>query len=216
MKEFNKFVEAILITAQPQSDSAGAVEPSCPCQQRDMFSQATDKFMDTLNPSDDQEIQPEDGVGETGEIQGDEQSDVELECMGEQGLKVKFNGMEILLPKNVVEQIKEFESGEGEGEGEGSSEPEAGETQEHEEGETAAEEKSEHEEDGEKEEKDEKKDSDDMFESAIQELQEKKKNWIKDAVNKEHEGYCTPESKPTCTPRRKALAKRFKKMAKNK
>lgn len=36
------------------------------------------------------------------------------------------------------------------------------------------------------------------------------KNWIQKAVNPKHKGYCTPMSKPTCTPRRKALAKRFK------
>ena len=40
-------------------------------------------------------------------------------------------------------------------------------------------------------------------------LQEKK--WIQGAVNPKHKGYCTPMTKPTCTPRRKALAKRFKK-----
>lgn len=37
------------------------------------------------------------------------------------------------------------------------------------------------------------------------------KNWIAGAVNPEHKGFCTPMSKPTCTPRRKALAKTFKK-----
>jgi hypothetical protein len=37
------------------------------------------------------------------------------------------------------------------------------------------------------------------------------KNWIQKAVNPEHEGFCTPMTKKTCTPRRKALAKRFKK-----
>jgi len=37
------------------------------------------------------------------------------------------------------------------------------------------------------------------------------KNWIQGAVNPEHKGYCTPMSKPTCTPKRKALARRFKK-----
>ena len=42
------------------------------------------------------------------------------------------------------------------------------------------------------------------------------KNWIQKAVNPKHKGYCTPMSKPTCTPKRKALAKTFKKMAKNK
>jgi hypothetical protein len=35
--------------------------------------------------------------------------------------------------------------------------------------------------------------------------------WIKKAINPEHKGYCTPMTKSTCTPRRKALAKRFKK-----
>lgn len=43
-------------------------------------------------------------------------------------------------------------------------------------------------------------------------LYAKKGGWIQKAVNPEHEGYCTPMTKPTCTPRRKALAKRFKAM----
>jgi hypothetical protein len=43
-----------------------------------------------------------------------------------------------------------------------------------------------------------------------------KKDWIKNAVNPKHKGYCTPMSKPTCTPKRKALARTFKQMAKNK
>jgi hypothetical protein len=38
--------------------------------------------------------------------------------------------------------------------------------------------------------------------------------WIQKAVNHKHKGYCTPMSKPTCTPKRKALAKTFKAMAK--
>ena len=42
----------------------------------------------------------------------------------------------------------------------------------------------------------------------------KDKNWIQKAVNPKHKGYCTPMSKPTCTPKRKALAKTFKAMAK--
>lgn len=37
--------------------------------------------------------------------------------------------------------------------------------------------------------------------------------WIQKAVNPEHKGYCTPMTKPTCTPHRKALARRFKAMA---
>ena len=37
-----------------------------------------------------------------------------------------------------------------------------------------------------------------------------KKNWLKSAINPAHKGYCTPMTKSTCTPRRKALAKRLK------
>jgi hypothetical protein len=47
------------------------------------------------------------------------------------------------------------------------------------------------------------------------EMKEKKdKDWIQKAVDPDHEGYCTPMTKDTCTPRRKALAKTFKKMGK--
>jgi len=38
------------------------------------------------------------------------------------------------------------------------------------------------------------------------------KNWIQKAVDPKHKGYCTPMSKKTCTPKRKALARTFKKM----
>ena len=44
----------------------------------------------------------------------------------------------------------------------------------------------------------------------------KDKKWIQKAVNPKHKGYCTPMSKPTCTPKRKALARTFKAMAKKK
>ena len=40
--------------------------------------------------------------------------------------------------------------------------------------------------------------------------------WIQKAVNPAHKGYCTPMSKPTCTPKRKALARTFKAIAKAK
>jgi len=43
---------------------------------------------------------------------------------------------------------------------------------------------------------------------------EKDKNWIQKAVNPKHKGFCTPMTKKTCTPRRKALARTFKKMGK--
>ena len=41
------------------------------------------------------------------------------------------------------------------------------------------------------------------------------KKWIQKAINPAHKGYCTPMTKPTCTPKRKALARTLKKMAKN-
>jgi hypothetical protein len=46
-------------------------------------------------------------------------------------------------------------------------------------------------------------------------MAEKKKKWIQKAINPAHKGFCTPMSKSTCTPRRKALAIRLKKMAKS-
>lgn len=46
---------------------------------------------------------------------------------------------------------------------------------------------------------------------ALEKVSIKKQGgWIQKAVNKEHLGFCTPLSKPTCTPHRKALARRFK------
>jgi hypothetical protein len=47
-------------------------------------------------------------------------------------------------------------------------------------------------------------------------MAEKKKKWIQKAINPAHKGYCTPTSKSTCTPRRAALARRLKAMAKSK
>jgi hypothetical protein len=38
--------------------------------------------------------------------------------------------------------------------------------------------------------------------------------WIQKAINPKHKGYCTPTTKKTCTPKRKALAMTLKKMAK--
>lgn len=46
--------------------------------------------------------------------------------------------------------------------------------------------------------------------------EKKDKKWIQKAVNPKHKGFCTPLTKKTCTPKRKALAMTFKKMAKNK
>ena len=47
-------------------------------------------------------------------------------------------------------------------------------------------------------------------------LNEEDDDWIGKAVDPEHEGDCTPMTKSTCTPPRKALAKRFKKAARKK
>jgi len=110
MKKFNQLcTEALFITTvKPESDSAGPVTPTtCPCK-KDNFSQAVDSFM---GQQDGSEIQPTDGIGETGEIEGDSEestssSNVELECT-EDGLRVKFNGIEIVLPTDVVQQIKD-------------------------------------------------------------------------------------------------------------
>jgi hypothetical protein len=41
------------------------------------------------------------------------------------------------------------------------------------------------------------------------------KNWIQKAINPAHKGFCTPMTKSTCTPKRKALAMTLKKIAKN-
>lgn len=51
-----------------------------------------------------------------------------------------------------------------------------------------------------------------FFQEKEQSLDEgkKSKKWIQKAVNPKHKGFCTPMTKSTCTPRRKALAKRFK------
>lgn len=42
-----------------------------------------------------------------------------------------------------------------------------------------------------------------------------KKNWIAGAINKSHVGYCSPVSKKTCTPKRRALAETLKRLGKS-
>jgi len=44
----------------------------------------------------------------------------------------------------------------------------------------------------------------------------KDKKWIQKAVNPAHKGFCSPLTKKTCTPKRKALARTLKKISKNK
>ena len=51
---------------------------------------------------------------------------------------------------------------------------------------------------------------------TLQQAQDAKKKgkWIQKAINPKHKGYCTPMTKKTCTPKRKALARTLRKMAK--
>lgn len=51
--------------------------------------------------------------------------------------------------------------------------------------------------------------------ASLEDAKKAKKNWIQGAVNPKHSNFCTPTSKKTCTPKRKALARRFKAMAKS-
>ena len=55
-----------------------------------------------------------------------------------------------------------------------------------------------------------------LSEKKKKKKKKKKKDWIGKAIDPEHEGYCTPMTKKTCTPPRKAMAKRFKKAARKK
>ena len=49
------------------------------------------------------------------------------------------------------------------------------------------------------------------LENTHPEYLKKEGKWIQKAINPEHKGFCTPITKKTCTPKRKALAMRFKK-----
>lgn len=50
----------------------------------------------------------------------------------------------------------------------------------------------------------------DLFQKESRSYRMAENKFLKKAINPEHKGYCTPMSKKTCTPARKALAKRFK------
>jgi hypothetical protein len=163
MKQFNTLAEALLVTAaKPESDSVGSV---CPCQSqpKDMLTQAAEDAMGKMGGV----TQPNDDVGEFGEVEGDlgdnmeamDGDGVDVECMGEEGMIVKFSGTAILLPKNVIEKIKAYEPEESEETEGDNSEHEESETteEEHEENESESTEKSEEESGDEDEEDDDKK-----------------------------------------------------------
>ncbi len=59
-------------------------------------------------------------------------------------------------------------------------------------------------------------DAEALLNEMMGEQEEEDDDWIGKAVDPEHEGDCTPMTKSTCTPPRKALAKRFKKAARKK
>jgi len=260
MKNFNQYMEALLVAVKPQSDSVGQVSPcdagAEPEMPKDMMSAAADDVLRNLG------IQTDDDVGEMGEIQSDgemtegEEGGVSLECLGEEGLKVNFNGMQIVLPRNVVDMIKGFEPSEENAEGAENEQSEGEESEENESEEHEAAESPEFEA-GEEEEEKEESDEEEVKESVVFKLKRKpstdewvvaayvdgkfnenksyytndkkdaeatlakmtqlgeSKKWIQKAVNPKHEGFCTPMTKKTCTPRRKALAKRFKKGIEN-
>jgi len=190
MKKFNEFSEALLVTLNPKSDAVAPVE-ACPCQQKDMLTQTADDVMSNLGGGEP--IQPDDGIGEYGDNQaeGDESADgVELECTDD-GLRVKFNGVEIVLPKNVVDKIKDHVEHE---ESETPAEEEAEQTEGDDENAELDQEETEEEE----EESDEKKD-DNVFESLTE---AKKKNlppWLKnkgkDKEDKDDKKECKCKSK---------------------
>ena len=47
--------------------------------------------------------------------------------------------------------------------------------------------------------------------STMEDVKKAKKNWLAKAVNPKHVGFCTPVTKKTCTPKRKAFAMMMKK-----
>lgn len=192
MKKFNEFSEALLVTLNPKSDSVGPVE-QCPCQQQDMMSAAA---QDVLRNIGGDVVQPDDGVGEAGEIQADGdavggENGVELECTGD-GLRVKFNGLEIVLPKDVVEMIKNHEGEDYDPNADITSDEETEETEEGESEESEETEENESEETEETEESDE--DDDNVFESLKPVTESKKAKkakstppWLKNKGEKDKE-----------------------------
>jgi len=112
MEKFNKYVESIILTI-PTSDSVGPVAKSEPAKEigaiaKDGFSQTADDILNGTSASDDT-IQPDDNVGEFGEIEGGEQEecDCNIEATDE-GLSIDFNGFKIVLPDGVREKLKTF------------------------------------------------------------------------------------------------------------
>lgn len=174
MKKFNTLAEALLMSVSPQSDAVAPVTGSteCPCQ-KDQFSQSADEFMNSLSP---EPIQPDDNVGEVGDIQSEgdgDSSGAEFECMGEEGMKIKFNGIEVILPRNVADELKAWMGDESEEGSEETSEEGSEEGDEHEAEESPDEEKAEHAEGGSEESEEDDK------EETVTEAKKKPPFWMK-------------------------------------
>ena len=148
MKKFYDFSEALILSLKPTSDAVAPATQAIEKKPKDMFSTTADNYIKDVI-GDEETVQPDDNVGEAGEIGSESsESNIDLECLGEEGLKIKFNGLEFVLPVDVVEAIKGFKS-------EGSTEEEH---EEHEENESPEEEESEHNEGGSEENKTEEED----------------------------------------------------------
>ena len=145
MKKFYNYTEQLMLTISPKSDSVGAVDHETEEKPTDMFNTAADDIMSNFS---DDTVQPDENVGETGENQSESTNGVDLECMGDEGVKVKFNGLEILLPTDVIEAIKSFN---GADESESHDENESEESHEEHENEETPEEEAEEHADGESE-----------------------------------------------------------------
>lgn len=103
-----------------------------------------DNLLFNFDDVDGDTIQPDDNVGEYGEIQADSSEDtddvsIEHDESGN-GLRISFNGIEFLLPTNIVNKIKDYQI-EEDSEHAGETEEEA---EEHENSETEEEEAEEH------------------------------------------------------------------------
>lgn len=109
MEKFNKFTEnlmKVILVPDETSDSVEEVTPEPP----DMFSKTATDFMDDMNPESsscgcgDEEEDDECGMGEYSDSEDESDAAVNYDT---NGLKVSFNGLDITIPNDVVEKIKE-------------------------------------------------------------------------------------------------------------
>ena len=117
--EFNEFVENLMKVVLVPDETSDAVEEVTP-EPQDIFSQTASNYMDSMGPEDDSCCGGEECGGE--EYGEEEESDVDTDATvsyDTTGLKVNVNGMDITIPNDVVEKIKEVINGEGDSDDEG-------------------------------------------------------------------------------------------------